>query len=94
VRAISGCLALSAFSVAIISGLLADKALDSILSGALVALLVGQIVGYALGRMLAAAYREALGDYERRNPIPEMNGASSPELGASVEADAAELVGA
>lgn len=70
VRAIAGCLALSAFSVAIVSGLSANRATNAILTDALLFLLLGQIAGYVLALVLQAAMRERLAQYERANPIP------------------------
>ncbi len=73
-------MALSAFSVAIVSGMLADKPIDSILTNALIAMLIGQIAGYALGRLIGAAYAEALRGFEQSNPIPDLDGEGpSPE---------------
>lgn len=70
VRAIAGCLALSAFSVAIVSGLSANRSTNAILTDALLFLLLGQIAGYILALVLQAALRERLAQYERANPIP------------------------
>lgn len=70
VRAIAGCFALAAFSVAIISGLGAGRSTNAIIQSALIVLLLGQMVGYLFGHLIRAAVREKMVSFELANPIP------------------------
>ncbi|MDX2114394.1 MAG: hypothetical protein SFZ24_02065 [Planctomycetota bacterium] len=60
VRAVSGCFALACFGVAVLSGLMAGRPADAVLSSALVSLIVGQFVGLAAGVVLARTFAESL----------------------------------
>jgi len=67
---VAGCVALTAFSVAILSGLAAGRRTDLILQNALLFLLYGQIAGYILAHIVKFAVNEGLAHYRQTNPLP------------------------
>lgn len=89
VRAVAGCLALAAFSIAIISGLAAGRSTDSIISSALVAMLLSQVVGYVAGLIISRTLVESMNSHTapRTAPAPvevsTQPGKSSGAPGAS-----------
>ncbi|HBS29851.1 MAG TPA: hypothetical protein DEB06_10480 [Phycisphaerales bacterium] len=82
IRAVAGCFALASFSVAIVSGLLADRPTESVIFSAVVAMVVGQFVGLGAGAVMSVALRESIDDYLARHPVPGEPGARSPGAGA------------
>ena len=69
VRAVAGCFALTAFSVAIISALYAGRGTASVLELGLVSLLGGQILGFLFALILRAGVREYLDQYVLEHPL-------------------------
>ena len=80
VRAAAGCFALTAFAVAIVSGLSAGRSTDDVLAGGLAALGAGLLVGLAGASAIAAAIEERLVQYTKEKPV---GGNASPEGKAS-----------
>jgi len=73
-KVFAGCMALSAFAIAIIAGLAADNPSDAILSRALIALVVCYPAGWLIGAVAERAIDEHLRAYARDNPIEAPGG--------------------
>lgn len=82
VRAIAGCFALAAFSIAIISGLGAGRSTNAIIESALIVLVLGQMAGYLFGHLIRAALREKMVAFEQAHPIPveDTTQAAAPDI--------------
>ena len=70
-RAVSSCFALACFSVAMLSGLLADRRASDVLAAGLVSLFVGQVIGACAAWVLAKCFSEGVESYQAAHPIPE-----------------------
>ena len=72
-KVIAGCFALSAFAVAILSGLTSDNTTAQILQRAVISMIVcypvGLIVGIVCERVIVSHIRE----HERANPVPDQS---------------------
>lgn len=93
VRAIASCFALSAFAVALTSGLASEKRFDDVVLTAVLAMVVCQIVGLVGAAAARVAVREGMLQYEQANPIPNSNielADMLPDMGQSDPAAAQE----
>ncbi len=70
-RVIAGCFAMSAFSIAIISGIFAGNSATMVLSRALVCLFGAYLLGLLAGEILAFAIRDHLRRYLAEHPVPD-----------------------
>ncbi len=70
VSAIAACYALSAFAVAIISGLATDRNAEAILESALISLMLCYVVGVFVARAADVAVRERLARLRVAEPVP------------------------
>lgn len=70
-RIIASCFALSAFAIALISGLAADRATSAILSTAVFALMVCYILGLIVASVANVAISEHINQYKSDHPVPE-----------------------
>ncbi len=82
--------ALSAFSVALLSGAAAGNEPSTVLMTGLAVLFGGYLVGLAIGAVGARAVDEHIAQYAEANPTPPIDGAvlhveSDSSLGRSVE---------
>ena len=66
----AGCFSLTAFSVAIVSGLAAGRDAAAILETALICLIGALAIGVVFALIVRAAVRECLWQYESEHPIP------------------------
>lgn len=69
-RIIASCFALSAFAIALIAGLNADRDAASILSTAVFALIVCYILGLIIASIANVAVRERIDQLKAEKPIP------------------------
>lgn len=69
-RVIAGCFAMSAFSIAVISGIFAGNPATTVLSKALICLFGAYLLGLIAGEILAFAIRDHLRQYVAEHPIP------------------------
>ena len=83
VKVIAACSGLSAFSVAMMAGLLADNPADVILSRAVASLFVCYIVGGAVGFVMEQAVAEGVREYKEEKPLPMDEGAATGETRAA-----------
>ena len=70
-RVIAGCFAMSAFAIAVVTGLFAQNPPATVLTRALVSLFGAYVVGLIAGEILAFAIRDYLRLYLAENPIPD-----------------------
>ncbi len=80
-RIIASCFALSAFSIALISGLAADRATADILSTAVFALIVCYILGLIVAAVANVAISERIEQYKSDHPVPTFD--AKPRIPAS-----------
>jgi hypothetical protein len=69
-RIIASCFALSAFAIALIAGLNADRSASAILSTAVFALVVCYILGLIIASMANVAVSERIDQLKAEKPIP------------------------
>lgn len=69
VKSIGACLGMSAFAIAIVTGLGTGAQTTDILSRALVALLACYLLGLGIGVVADVAVRENLDTFENNNPL-------------------------
>ncbi|MEC9372770.1 MAG: hypothetical protein VYC34_02965 [Planctomycetota bacterium] len=79
-RLIAGCCGLGAFAVAIVAGLAANNAADTILSRSLLSLFVCYLVGYAIGLAAERAVRDGVDAYRASNPLPATTSTSHEQV--------------
>ncbi len=88
-RHIGVILGLTAFVVAIVSGMAVDNPLEVTLSRALASLVVGFFIGVPLGAALAHVVEAHVAKYKLQNPVPvsasQKQGMSEPEVVMVVE---------
>lgn len=70
-RIIASCFALSAFAIALISGLAAGRAASSILGTAVLALLACYILGLIVASVANVAVSERIEQFKADNPVPD-----------------------
>ena len=88
VRAIGACFAISAFAVAITSGLLSRSEAEDTLTTAIIAMFVCQPIGLAVGFALKYATFEKIEMHRETNPVPDaFESVQSAESGAAGDAD-------
>jgi hypothetical protein len=80
-------LALCAFSVACLSGLIQGHSIVSVLKQSLLALVAGGAAGIALAYVVRAVVTE---DFRRKNPAPAKAGENKPAAGQPAAGGAAE----
>ncbi|MFG0292963.1 MAG: hypothetical protein ACIAQF_01245 [Phycisphaerales bacterium JB065] len=85
-RIIASCFALSAFAIALISGLAADRSTSAILSTAVFALFICYILGLVVAAVANVAISEHINQYKSNHPIPELN----DQPGHSASSDSTE----
>lgn len=71
-RAASSCFSLACFAVAILSGLVADRAADKVLMDALLAMTGGYVVGSLAALALGRVFRDSVASYKAANPLPTL----------------------
>ena len=71
-RAASSCFSLACFAVAILSGLVADRAADKVLMDALLAMTGGYIVGSLAAMALGRVFKDSVAAYKAANPVPTL----------------------
>ena len=69
-RVIAACFGMSAFAVALITGIFAGNPSGTVLERGLVCLFLGYVLGLIAGEMLAFAIRDYLRQHIAENPIP------------------------
>lgn len=83
-RHIGAILGLTAFVVAIVSGMAVDNPLEVTLSRALASLVVGFLIGVLLGAALAHVVEAHIAKYKLQNPVPvsasPKHGTAEPEM--------------
>lgn len=87
-RIIAGVFAMSAFSIALLSGLLVDNPASAILSRALVALLLCYVLGLVVGAICEYVVREHLERYKEAHPVPAEG--LAPASAAPTQVDAGD----
>jgi hypothetical protein len=70
-RIIASCFALSAFAIALISGLAAGRSTSAILTTAILALLACYILGLLIATVANVAVTERINTYKDSNPVPD-----------------------
>lgn len=70
-KVIAASCGLTAFAVAVVSGLLVGNEAQTVLIRALVALVVGQIVGMVVGAVGERTVAESIRGYQKTRPIPD-----------------------
>ncbi|HVZ94279.1 MAG TPA: hypothetical protein VG797_07195 [Phycisphaerales bacterium] len=63
IRAVAGCFALSAFAIAIVSGLAAERSADEIILSAIIGMFICQFIGVAAGKVACVALSERLSEH-------------------------------
>lgn len=76
-KVIAASCGLTAFAVAILSGLMVGNEAQTVLIRALVALVVGQVVGMVVGAIGERTVGEAMRAYQKAHPIPDGKGQGS-----------------
>ena len=83
-KVVAGCLGLSAFALAILSGLAAHAEVSEILLRAVVSMFVCALVGFVAGAVGKRAMDDAAAEYRAAHPLEE----PQPERDAATEDDA------
>lgn len=76
-KVIAASLALSAFAIAIIAGLVAGNPARTILFNAVVCMILCQLLGMFIGVIAERAVTEHLAAYKSANPVPDAASATS-----------------
>lgn len=77
VRTIAACLALTAFAVAIVAGILAQNPAGLVLGRALLAMVVGKVIGLMIGSVGTRVVEDQLRAYVSTNPHSSRRGIST-----------------
>ncbi|MFU8829220.1 MAG: hypothetical protein ACNA8P_07265 [Phycisphaerales bacterium] len=79
IRIVASCFALSAFAIALISGLAADRAVPAILSTAVLALIVCYILGLIVASIANVAVTERIESLKEGKPVPTYDAQQKPK---------------
>jgi len=93
-RLIATCLALTAFTVAIVMGMAAGNPAESILGRALMAMFACFAIGSLIGHVAERIVSDHIEQYQRNNPLPSMemeaHTEAAAETAASIPQDASD----
>jgi len=71
-KVIASALGLTAFAIATIAGIAVGNPADTVLWHAIISMILCQLVGLVLGSIGDRVITDAISEYQRRNPIPNL----------------------